>query len=428
MRRLGGVVAALVWCVGLAACGGGTDPASNVGALTATLNGHGHTDSTPGHYEFQYAVDPQALGTGFGEQTPTRGPIPPNVPGNGKDQSFRENAGGLTLGTTYYYRACGGDGQVKPDACASTQSFTTASSPSFTYFPLSSKSAPGAIVPGPDGALWFIDGGAGSIGRITTTGSVTEYPLPTGDQAESLAGAFDGALWFTDPANNAIGRMTTNGTVSEHSLPTASAAPRAIVSGPDAALWFTEYNANKIGRISLDGRITEYPLPTPHSTPTAITPGPDGALWFTELRGYIGQITTNGTITEYQATDLFNPPGDIAAGSDKALWFLQPSKNQIGRITTKGSVTFYPLSISNANSLIAGPDGALWYLSATCGSICVSYLGRTTTNGRSTSFYLDATLGSVYAAGLGSGSDGALWLTSDAGGYGTSTPRVIRAG
>jgi streptogramin lyase len=41
-------------------------------------------------------------------------------------------------------------------------------------------------------------------------------------------------------------------------------------------------------------------VPTAGSSPTSITVGPDGALWFTEQTGNkIGRITTAGVITEY---------------------------------------------------------------------------------------------------------------------------------
>jgi virginiamycin B lyase len=51
--------------------------------------------------------------------------------------------------------------------------------------------------------------------------------------------------------------------------------------------------------MTLDGTFTEYPL-TPGSFPNRIVVGPDGALWFTELNtDKIGRITTRGTLSEY---------------------------------------------------------------------------------------------------------------------------------
>jgi hypothetical protein len=119
--RLGLVVACLV----LAGCAATTEPASGVGSTTATLNAAGRSDSTPAHYYFQYAVAPQALGTGFGFQTPTRGPVAPNTPGGGGFAPFSAPVSGLFTGTTYFYRVCGGDGSTHGDVCANTRSLTT---------------------------------------------------------------------------------------------------------------------------------------------------------------------------------------------------------------------------------------------------------------------------------------------------------------
>src|SRR5437660_68787 len=126
MRRLFAVVAA-VSCAVLAGCAATTDPASDLTASSARLNADGRTDSTPAHYYFQYSTAANALGTGFGLQTPTRGPIPAGTSGPGDTLlPFSESVSGLKPGTTYYFRVCGGDGQTTQDVCAQTRSFTTA--------------------------------------------------------------------------------------------------------------------------------------------------------------------------------------------------------------------------------------------------------------------------------------------------------------
>src|SRR5271170_1273471 len=80
--------------------------------------------------------------------------------------------------------------------------------------------------------------------------------------------------------------------------------------------------------------ITEYAVPTANSGPSGITVGPDGALWFTEGTGSkIGRVTTLGAITEYPITGNDFPVG-ITAGPDGALWFT--NFGGIGQITTTG--------------------------------------------------------------------------------------------
>ncbi len=73
-----------------------------------------------------------------------------------------------------------------------------------------SRTAPQDLVKGPDGQMWFTNGGAApGIGHISATGvgaisSVGNYE-PT-----SLTFGADGAVWFTDAKNNAIVRVTTD--------------------------------------------------------------------------------------------------------------------------------------------------------------------------------------------------------------------------
>src|SRR5438067_13782122 len=48
------------------------------------------------------------------------------------------------------------------------------------------------------------------------------------------------------------------------------------------------------------GTITEYSIPTANSFPDGIVAGPDGNIWFAErIAGKIGRITTDGSLTEF---------------------------------------------------------------------------------------------------------------------------------
>ncbi len=126
MRTFASVVLAVASCLALAACAATTRPATGVTAGSAALNAAGRTDSSAAHYYFQYATAPQALGTGFGFQTPSQNDIPANTSGpGGSFLPFSEAVTRLQPDTTYYYRVCGGDMQVSPDVCAQTESFKT---------------------------------------------------------------------------------------------------------------------------------------------------------------------------------------------------------------------------------------------------------------------------------------------------------------
>ncbi len=63
-----------------------------------------------------------------------------------------------------------------------------------------------------------------------------------------------------------------------------------------------------------------------------ITTGPDGALWFTEqMSSKIGRITTSGSITSYPVPSAGSQPWGITTGPDGALWFTESNGGNIGR-------------------------------------------------------------------------------------------------
>jgi virginiamycin B lyase len=244
------------------------------------------------------------------------------------------------------------------------------------------------ITAGPDGALWFTNGG--SIGRITTSGVVTYYTGTGIAEPGNITAGPDGALWFTNIYTNSqgayasasIGRITTSGVVSTYTDPNIY-FPGDITSGSDGALWFTNLNGS-IGRITTSGVVTHYAVPG--TTVTSITSGPDGALWFVDgdaSGSSIGRITTSGVVSTYTDPNI-NGPFAITSGSDGALWFtdysfpfLGSSFGSIGRITTSGVVTDYTaLGVYTPYDITSGPDGALWFVNLTNDSI-----GRITTPG-----------------------------------------------
>jgi streptogramin lyase len=153
--------------------------------------------------------------------------------------------------------------------------------------------------------------------------------------------------------------------------------------------------------------IGTYGLPV--KAANGITTGPDGALWFTTggASPSVGRITTAGAVTMYPI-DCNCAPVGITTGPDGALWFA--SGVWVGRITTAGTITEYPTKNGIANGGIAtGPDGALWFTENTSGF----GIGRITTDGVLTEFPLSVRDG--YPIWIAAGSDGALWFTEFSG-------------
>ena len=282
------------------------------------------------------------------------------------------------------------------------------------------NSSPIDITTGPDGNLWFTEF-TGRIGRITPSGQITEFPVfkqkpgvlpPT--QKIFLFGITngpDGALWFVanccDPTNlpGLIGRITTSGQIRLFPVAQDTSPAVGITTGPDGNLWFTATNVTcgnknqpcnqrylgQIERMSPTGQITgDFIIPTPYSDPSRLVTGPDGNLWFTEqgsigargsfqptfpAPGKIGRITPTGQITEFTTPNQNYPyftsnPAGIAVGPDGNLWYteysyltkdtmVQHGGNNIGRITTSGQITEFPIptQFARADGIAAGPPG-----------------------------------------------------------------------
>src|SRR5258706_2316371 len=92
---------------------------------------------------------------------------------------------------------------------------------------------------------------------------------------------------------------------------------------------------------------TEFPTAT-DSRPSGITTGPDGALWFTEYgTGQIGRITTAGMITEFPIpTAIVENLVTITQRQDAALWFIDTTDNQIDSITTAREITEFIITMN----------------------------------------------------------------------------------
>lgn len=250
----------------------------------------------------------------------------------------------------------------------------------FSRYPLARSSTPAfpsKIVAGPDGALWFTEGGANGdntsdrIGRITTDGDIREFPVPTFKaNVEGIASGPDGALWFTEMGASKIGRITTEGTITEFSLvaglpgrPTAFLSPVDIATGPDGALWFTQSKRieSGIGRITTNG-VKRLVLVPGGRTSQGIAVWSDGALWFTQADGWIGRMTPAGVLREFAVRNPRSGLLQIAGGRDGALWFSEYWADRIGRITTRGTISEYPLPPgSRPFGITPGPDGAMWF-------------------------------------------------------------------
>ena len=228
---------------------------------------------------------------------------------------------------------------------------------------------------------------------------------------------------------------TPCGTFALYPLATPNALPAGITEGPDGAMWFAEFGALKVGRIAADGTITEYPLPS-SSFPGGIATGADGNIWVgDESHGNVDQLdlaqATPGTSDGFTAypvptnapEGIAGGPESIAPGPDGALWFTTGDSinpGEIGRITTTGQITVYPLPDGAMPFDVAfGPGNTLWYLAGNIpgdpgdfvevGSLNIAEASPGTSDGFTASYAGPST--SVVSITLGP--DGNMWLSDD---------------
>jgi virginiamycin B lyase len=142
----------------------------------------------------------------------------------------------------------------------------------------------------------------------------------------------------------------------------------------------------------------------------AVVPrGPGGDTWLTTTLGRIVRVTPHGDVTEFGHGLTDGGAQDLVPGNDGALWFAEAGVGQkeavIGRIDSAGHITEYPSGLPQIDSLVRGPDGALWYDGCVNESSCGQELDRMDTHGHVQRFPVSgSSLSNLTAA-----HDGKLW-------------------
>lgn len=242
--------------------------------------------------------------------------------------------------------------------------------------------------------------------------TVTIKPEPI----DIIAGP-DGNLWFTEGPVTTIGRITPRGELTEFEVPTSGASVDGIIVGPDGNIWFgSGGRGGMIGRIIPSVADTRLFYRTAGRPPRALALGPDGALWFAASSSAdIGRVTTAGKLTIFPLPGQNPPrslPTGIAAGPDGNMWFTESSGHAIGRITPRGEMAEFVVPKAGASiyGIVVGPDGNIWFPEYSIGRI-----GRISIDGTFVDFALPADPADPAwidkPISLAVGQDGNLWLT-----------------
>lgn len=148
-------------------------------------------------------------------------------------------------------------------------------------------------------------------------------------------------------------------------------------------------SSRPVGTLSL----RTYPVPTASSGLDSIAAGPDGALWFTELDAdKVGRITTGGRLTEYpvpSSTDGVSGTGpSYIVASGGAMWFLNDGGASVYRIAASGAdKRLYDSLAYSALNLAPSAAGGVWLMMAMSPSPADGDgLGLLTATGRVTFF------------------------------------------
>jgi streptogramin lyase len=229
-------------------------------------------------------------------------------------------------------------------------------------------------------------------------GGATRPPLVDASHDQSRAAGIGLPNVVQPPGNNGFERFTYASVLSP--------ACHFMIPGPKHSIWFpTNPIAGKtssIAAIDMPGTLKAVPVPLPtgqfQDSASGLTVGSDKNLWFAESdgqssgpqTGHIGRVTPSGQFTLFSL-----PPGagpaDVATGSDGNVWFVDNMLLKVGVITPNGQVMEFPppsapLLTNSLWSIVAGPDGSLWFPESS------NHIGRITTSGQVTEFPLPSTL------------------------------------
>ena len=255
----------------------------------------------------------------------------PTAPGRiariAKDGTVTEYTGGVTQGLTPNLAPAGmtitGDGQawfLLRNGASEVGRVDATSGIAYRY--KLTSGTPTSVATGADGKLWFTAAAdlmaTDFLGRYTPTGNTTgttetfNTGLSWQTEPRSMVPGLDGALWFVEGGGaGRIGRIATDGTMDFRAT---GGAPNALGVVPGGSLWF----ARSTQLSPLGG--TSSALVDVGKTVNALAPGPDGALWGAANGGVVRLTADGQTTTHSLGLDAAAVGKGLAAGPDGRMW------------------------------------------------------------------------------------------------------------
>ena len=294
------------------------------------------------------------------------------------------------------------------------------------------------------------------VGSLATTSCVPANCTPTSVggqvtinvQPASMAGFVTMTVTDTHSvvASVPLKVASTSGTVSVPGFPTffadpitaGATVPQLPVAGSDSRIWYTEKNS---GGSFIPAAMTTGGVETQYGPFLGTSPvinsdalGPDGNMYYLDVTNtQVDVVTPSGGVSVNNAAGL-SVADVIAEGPDNLMWIFGTSTGapKMIRMATNGFVgapmTLTGAPIGTITSMIAGPDGNMWFT-----QLSPSGIGKITPGG-AVSFATGLT--GTPNTGIALGSDGCLWGTETISGnpavtmifVGTTTVAEITSG
>lgn len=216
------------------------------------------------------------------------------------------------------------------------------------------------------GNVWFTERLTNRIGRLTPQGQITEFQIPTpGGYALGVDIDAKGRVWFAERFGNRIGYIEPDGKITEIELPEKDSEPRTIFVDSRMRVWYTARAANEIGYYEPEQRrFVRLKLPTKQARPAGIAEAPDGTIYFVEMVGNKVAKVVGDQIVEYNLPTPFAAPFKIVPDGRGYLWFTEVYANQIGRFDLRtGEIVEFkiPTPDSRPGGIAVDAKGRVWF-------------------------------------------------------------------
>lgn len=178
-----------------------------------------------------------------------------------------------------------------------------------------------------------------------------------------IAPGASGEEWFSTGEADRVQEIKANGKIVNKRLPAAlKGPPVGLIPDGQGGAWFSSVGG--VGRLTPTGKLTAL-FPGAHTGDLAV--GPDGNIWAAEYPDdYVAEAsaTTGASLFYYQPGTAFYPMGIASAGGD--IWVTEQEPARILEISPAREMTEYALpgdpDQRKPQAIVAGPDGALWFI------------------------------------------------------------------